>query len=321
MIKQTYGNLSRLQKYDFAVRRELMGAVVIDGSAIAAEVRNRIAGKVASVKEKGVCPCLAVILVGEDPASMSYVAGKEKALAEVGMSDRSIRLPADTSQESLLSLIAQLNADETVHGILVQLPLPKHISESAVITAIDPAKDVDGFHPVNVGNMVIGSPSFLPCTPHGVLVLLREMKIPVDGAHAVIVGRSNIVGKPLAILLSRREYNATVTICHTGTRDLPSVTKQADILIAAAGRPGIITAGMIRPGAAVIDVGVNRIPDASRKNGFRLTGDVDFESALSVASYITPVPRGVGPMTIAMLMYNTLEAAVRRMDENAGARS
>lgn len=225
------------------------------------------------------------------------------------MKDRSIRLPESTSEEELLKIIDELNADESVHGILVQLPLPKHIDEDKVIMAIKPEKDVDGFHPVNVGNLVIGRKAFLPCTPHGIIVLLETMGIKTDGAHAVVVGRSNIVGKPVSLLLARRETNATVTICHTGTKDLASFTKQADILVAAVGKPKVITADMIKPGAAVIDVGVNRVPDATKKSGFRLVGDVDFENAKEVASYITPVPKGVGPMTIAMLMQNVLEAA------------
>ena len=288
-----------------------MSAVVIDGFAVAASVRARVAESVSELKAHGTTPCLAVVLVGEDPASVSYVSGKEKALAEVGMADRSFRLPATTTEGELLTLIARLNADGTVHGILVQLPLPKHINEARVIMAIDPAKDVDGFHPVSVGNMVIDRPCFLPCTPHGVLVLLKEAGIATSGAHAVVVGRSNIVGKPLSILLARRDCNATVTICHTGTRDLASFTRQADILIAAIGKPRVIKADMIKPGAAVIDVGVNRVEDQTAKKGFRLVGDVDFEPACAVASHITPVPRGVGPMTIAMLMENTLLAAKR----------
>ena len=288
-----------------------MSAVVIDGFSVAASVRARVGASVSVLKSSGLTPCLAVVLVGEDPASISYVTGKEKALAEVGMEDRSIRLPSNTSEGDLLALISKLNADPSVHGILVQLPLPKHIDEGRIIMAIDPAKDVDGFHPVNIGNMVIDRPCFLPCTPHGVLVLLKEAGIATSGAHAVVVGRSNIVGKPLSILLARRDCNATVTLCHTGTRDLPSITRQADILIAAIGKPRVITADMIKSGAAVIDVGVNRVEDPTAKNGFRLVGDVDFIPACEVASYITPVPRGVGPMTIAMLMENTLLAAKR----------
>ncbi len=288
-----------------------MSAVVIDGFTIAASVRAKVAAQVSALKSRGIDPCLAVVLVGEDPASVSYVTGKGKALAEVGMKDRSVKLPATTSESELLELIRALNADKTVHGILVQLPLPRHIDESKIIMAIDPAKDVDGFHPVNVGNMLLERQCFLPCTPHGVIVLLREMGIETRGAHAVVVGRSNIVGKPMSILLARRDCNATVTVCHTGTKDLPSITRQADILIAAIGKPRVITADMIKPGAAVIDVGVNRVEDASSAKGFRLVGDVDFEPAREVASFITPVPRGVGPMTIAMLMENTLIAATR----------
>ncbi|MBP3450944.1 MAG: bifunctional methylenetetrahydrofolate dehydrogenase/methenyltetrahydrofolate cyclohydrolase FolD [Spirochaetaceae bacterium] len=292
-----------------------MSAQIIDGFEIARQERERVARETALLKEKGITPCLAVILVGENPASVSYVTGKEKALAEVGMKDKSIRLPESTTEQELLKIIDELNNDKSVHGILVQLPLPKHIDEEKVIMAISPEKDVDGFHPVSVGNMMIGKKSYLPCTPHGVLVLLKTMNIETNGKHAVIVGRSNIVGKPLAILLARKEANSTVTICHTGTKDIASFTKQADILIAAVGRPNTITADMVKPGATVIDVGVNRIPDDTKKSGFRLVGDVDFDSVKEVASFITPVPRGVGPMTIAMLMHNTLEAALNTLEE------
>lgn len=290
-------------------RGQLMDARIIDGKEIAQTVRADVAGRAGILREKGVVPCLAVVLVGEDPASVSYVTAKEKALAEAGMDSRDIRLPANTSQETLLSTIKSLNADPAVHGILVQLPLPKALDESAVIRAISPAKDVDGFHPVSVGAMVLGERGFLPCTPHGVLVMLETMGVKTDGAHAVVVGRSNIVGKPLANLLTRRSVNATLTVCHTGTRDLAQYTRQADILIAAAGKAGLITADMIKPGAVVIDVGVNRVEDASAKKGYRLKGDVDFEGALKVASMITPVPGGVGPMTIAMLLRNVIESA------------
>jgi methylenetetrahydrofolate dehydrogenase (NADP+)/methenyltetrahydrofolate cyclohydrolase len=250
-----------------------------------------------------------VVLVGENPASLSYVGAKERALAEAGMESRDLRLPERVTQGELLFLIAELNADPLVHGILVQLPLPPHIDGDSVITAIDPAKDVDGFHPVSMGNLVLGRPGFLPCTPHGVLVLLREYGIPLSGAHAVVLGRSNIVGRPLANLLVRREYNATVTICHTGTRDLAAITRQADILIAAAGKPGLVGADMIKEGAAVIDVGVNRVPDPQAKRGYRLRGDVDFDEAAKKAGWISPVPGGVGPMTIAMLLQNVAQAA------------
>ncbi len=286
-----------------------MSATIIDGKAVAAQVKADVAKKVAALKQKGITPCLAVILVGENPASVSYVTGKRKALEEAGMADRSVLLPEDTTEEKLLSLIAELNADKSVHGILVQLPLPKHIDEEKITSAIDPSKDVDGFHPVNVGCMLTGKKAFLPCTPNGIMTLLKQAGVKTDGAHAVVVGRSNIVGKPMAVLLSRKESNATVTLCHTGTKDLASFTRAADILIVASGHPQTVTADMVKPGAAVIDVGVNRIPDASKKSGFRLVGDVDFEGVKEVASVITPVPGGVGPMTIAMLIYNTLESA------------
>ena len=288
-----------------------MSAVIIDGKQIAADVRAEVAKKVAELKEKGIVPCLAVILVGENPASVSYVTGKRKALAEVGMADRSIQLPESTSEEELLKLIGELNADSSVHGILVQLPLPKHIDEDKVIMAIDPSKDVDGFHPVSVGNLMIGRPGFLPCTPHGIIVLLKKMGIETSGKHAVVIGRSNIVGKPVSILLARKDVNCTVTMCHTGTKDMGAITRQADIIVVASGHPHTLTADMVSDGAVIIDVGVNRIPDASKKSGFRLIGDCDFDDLVEKASYITPVPGGVGPMTIAMLMQNTLESAAR----------
>lgn len=286
-----------------------MSARIIDGFAIAQKIRGQTALEVSALKEKGIHPCLAVILVGENPASVSYVSAKKKALAEAGMADRSVNLPCDVSEAELLGIIADLNRDTSVHGILVQLPLPSHIDEQKVIAAVAPEKDVDGFHPVNAGKLLIGQAGFVPCTPYGVTVLFKEAGVLTDGAHAVVVGRSNIVGKPLALLLARKNINATVTLCHTGTKNLASFTRSADILIAAAGRPGTITADMIKPGAAVIDVGVNRIPDNTKKSGFRLVGDVDFQAALDVAGWITPVPKGVGPMTIAMLLRNTLHAA------------
>ena len=288
-----------------------MSAVIIDGKQIAADVRAEVAAKVAELKEKGVLPCLAVILVGENPASVSYVTGKRKALAEVGMADRSIQLPESTSEEELLKLIAELNADSSVHGILVQLPLPKHIDEDKVIMAIDPSKDVDGFHPVSVGNLMIGRPGFLPCTPHGIIVLLKKMGIETSGKHAVVIGRSNIVGKPVSILLARKDVNCTVTMCHTGTKNMAEITRQADIIVVASGHPHTLIGDMVRDGAVVIDVGVNRIPDSSKKSGFRLIGDCDFDDLVEKTSFITPVPGGVGPMTIAMLMQNTLESASR----------
>ena len=289
-----------------------MSATIIDGKAIAQEVRSGVAEKVKALKEKGVNPCLAVILVGQNPASVSYVTGKRKALAEAGMVDKSCDLPESTTEEELLALIDKLNKDDSVHGILVQLPLPKHINEDKVIMAIDPSKDVDGFHPVSVGNMVIGRPGFLPCTPHGIIVLLQKMGIETSGKHAVVIGRSNIVGKPVSILLSRKETNCTVTICHTGTKDIGSFTKNADIVVVASGHPHTLTKDMVKDGAVVIDVGVNRIPDATKKSGFRLIGDCDFDDLKEKTSFITPVPGGVGPMTIAMLIYNTLESAERK---------
>ena len=291
-----------------------MSATILDGKQLAADMRADIARQVAKLTlETGVIPGLGVILIGADPASTSYVTAKEKACVEAGMYSQDVRVPADTTQEEALALVCRMNADPRIHGILVQLPLPKHIDEGAVINAIVPEKDVDGFTPVNVGRMMIGETCFLPCTPHGIIQMLLKAGVQTSGKHAVVVGRSNIVGKPVANLLMRKAEggNATVTICHTGTRDLAGFTRQADILVVAAGRPNTVTGDMIKPGAVVIDVGVNRIPDATTKNGFRLTGDVDFNSAKEVAALITPVPGGVGPMTITMLLHNTLESARR----------
>ncbi len=294
-----------------------MAATIIDGKAVAADIRAQVAKRVEELKAKGVTPALSVILVGDNPASVSYVTGKQKALAEAGMVDKSIHLPESTSEQELLDLIAKLNADPSVHGILVQLPLPKHINEEKVTLAIDPKKDVDGFHPVNMGNLLIGKKGFLPCTPHGVLILLERAGVQTNGARVAVIGRSNIVGKPMALLLSRKEYNSTVTLCHTGTKDLAAITHESDIIIAAAGRPNTVTADMVKEGAVVIDVGMNRIPDASKKSGFRLVGDVDFDEIKEKASVITPVPGGVGPMTIALLMQNTIEAAENFYAEKA----
>ena len=291
-----------------------MSAVIIDGKQVAADVRAEVAAKVAELKTKGISPCLAVILVGENPASVSYVTGKQKALAEVGMVDRSVHLPESTSEAELLKLIDELNADDSVHGILVQLPLPKHINEEKVIMAISPEKDVDGFHPVSVGNLMIGRPGFLPCTPHGIIVLLKKAGIETSGKHAVVIGRSNIVGKPVSILLARKDVNCTVTMCHTGTKNMAEITRQADIIVVASGHPHTLTGDMVKDGAVVIDVGVNRIPDSTKKSGFRLIGDCDFDDLKEKTSFITPVPGGVGPMTIAMLMQNTLESAERRLN-------
>jgi methylenetetrahydrofolate dehydrogenase (NADP+)/methenyltetrahydrofolate cyclohydrolase len=291
-----------------------MPATILDGKQLAANMRADIAKQVAELKAKrGITPGLGVILIGVDPASTSYVTAKEKACEEAGMHSEDVRVPATTTQEEALALVQKMNADPRIHGILVQLPLPKHIDEAAVINAIAPEKDVDGFTPINVGRMMIGETCFLPCTPNGIIQMLISAGIETSGKHAVVIGRSNIVGKPVAHLLMRKAKggNATVTVCHTGTKDLASFTKQADILVVAAGRPNTVTGDMIKPGAVVIDVGVNRIPDATKKNGFRLVGDVDFDSAAQVASLITPVPGGVGPMTITMLLYNTLESATR----------
>jgi len=295
-----------------------MSAEILNGKLLAAEMRAEIADQVAQLKEKsGITPGLGVILVGVDPASTSYVTAKERACAEAGIHSDDVRVPADTTQEEVLKLVHGMNDNPAINGILVQLPLPKHIDESAVINAIAPEKDVDGFTPVNVGRMMIGERCFLPCTPNGIIQMLLKAGVETSGKHAVVVGRSNIVGKPVAQLLMRKTKggNATVTVCHTGTKDLKSFTLQADILVVAAGWPGTVTGDMIKPGAVVIDVGVNRVPDETRPRGYRLAGDVDFESAREKASLITPVPGGVGPMTITMLLYNTLESATRMAEE------
>jgi len=288
-----------------------MTAQIIDGKQVAADMRAELQQKVAQLKDKGIVPGLAVVLVGEDPASKSYVTAKEKACDNIGIYSEDIRLPAETSQAELMALIDKLNKDDKINGILVQLPLPKHLDEGEVLLAIDPAKDVDGFHPVNVGKMMLGQGAFLPCTPHGVIQLLLKSNVKIEGAEVVIVGRSNIVGKPLANMLIQKNAtgNATITVCHTRTKNLADHTLKADILIAAAGAPNMITADMVKAGAVVIDVGVNRVDDPTKKKGYRLTGDVDFEAVKEKASLITPVPGGVGPMTITMLLYNTVESA------------
>ena len=290
-----------------------MAAEIIDGKQVAADMRAELKSKVAKLKEKGIVPGLAVVLVGEDPASKSYVTAKEKACANIGIYSDDNRLDAEASQDELMALIDKLNKDEKINGILVQLPLPKHLDESEVLLAIDPDKDVDGFHPVNVGKMVAGQEAFMPCTPHGIIQLLLKSGVKIEGAEAVIVGRSNIVGKPLANMLIQKNAkgNATVTVCHTRTKNLAEHTRRADILVAAAGRPNTITADMVKAGVVVIDVGVNRVDDATKKRGYRLVGDVDFEAVKEKASLITPVPGGVGPMTITMLLYNTVESAER----------
>jgi len=287
-------------------------AQLIDGTAIGKSMRAELAGDIASLGQKGVKPGLAVVLVGENPASQVYVRMKGKACEEAGMHSETIRLPVETSEADLLAVVDRLNADPKIHGMLVQLPLPKHINSERVLLRIDPAKDVDGFHPVNVGKVSIGDPTgFRPATPYGVQKLLLRTNVETKGAHAVIVGRSNIVGRPMAALLLQNGPggNATVTVCHSNTRDIGSVTRQADILIVAIGKPEFVTGTMVKPGAVVIDVGVNRVDDPSAKNGYRLVGDVQFHEAKKVASAITPVPGGVGPMTITMLLYNTVQAA------------
>ena len=285
---------------------------LIDGKELARNLRGEIAAGVAALKaEKGVTPGLAVVLVGDNPASVSYVTAKEKACTEAGMLSREIRLPAETTEDELVALVKKLNCDPEIHGILVQLPVPKHIRDKAVIDAIAPEKDVDGFTPINVGKMMIGDECFLPCTPHGIIKLIEFSGMDIRGKHAVVIGRSNIVGKPVAALLARKETNATVTLCHTGTPDVGHFTRDADIVVVAAGRSNTLTGDMLKEGAVVIDVGVNRIPDSTKPKGFRLVGDADFESCSKVAGAITPVPGGVGPMTITMLLWNTLESARR----------
>jgi methylenetetrahydrofolate dehydrogenase (NADP+)/methenyltetrahydrofolate cyclohydrolase len=282
-----------------------MAATLIKGSEISKQIREELKQEVSQLKEKhNLVPGLATILVGEDEASKVYVGQKEKACKELGIHSERINLPGNTTEADLLTLIENLNKNNKIHGILVQLPLPKHINETNVLYAIDPKKDVDGFHPVNVGKLMLGEPDFIPCTPHGIQQLLIRTGIETNGAEAVVVGRSNIVGKPIAnmLLQKKKGANATVTVCHTGTKDIASHTRQADILIVAAGKPKTITADMVKEGVVVIDVGVNRLPTG-------LVGDVDFETVKEKAKAITPVPGGVGPMTIAMLMYNTVQAA------------
>jgi methylenetetrahydrofolate dehydrogenase (NADP+) / methenyltetrahydrofolate cyclohydrolase len=287
----------------------------MDGKAVAARIRGKAAEDVEQLRRREVVPGLTVVLVGDNPASAVYVSSKAKACEEAGMRGETIRMPATTSQAELLGVVDRLNADPRVHGILIQMPLPGQIDADAVLRRIDPAKDVDGFHPVNVGKMLIGeADAFVPCTPAGVMVLLREYKVPTAGAECIVVGRSNIVGKPMMALLVQPGTDATVTVCHSRSRSIAEHTRRADIVIAAAGRPGLITGDMLKPGAVVVDVGINRVDDASRPRGYRLVGDVDFESAREVASLITPVPGGVGPMTIAMLLANTVQAARRATD-------
>ncbi|RLB00155.1 MAG: bifunctional methylenetetrahydrofolate dehydrogenase/methenyltetrahydrofolate cyclohydrolase FolD [Deltaproteobacteria bacterium] len=288
-----------------------MAAKLIKGTEVAREIREELKREVEELKSKhGVTPGLVTILVGEDPASVSYVTAKQRTAHDLGFYSVQDNQPADISEEALLGLIDKYNKDPNIHGILVQLPLPKHIDETKVLYAIDPKKDVDAFHPVNVGKLLIGEPDFLPCTPHGIWQLLIRSGVQIEGAEVVVVGRSNIVGKPIAAILMQKHpnANATVTVCHTRTRDLAFHTRRADILIVAAGRPKAVTADMVKEGAVVIDVGVNRIGKTPEGKAI-LCGDVDFEAVKEKASMITPVPGGVGPMTITMLMFNTVKAA------------
>ncbi len=294
-----------------------MSARIIDGVALGKTIRQEVAAEVAALKGRGVVPGLAVVLVGENPASKAYVGSKEKACLEAGMHSVKVQRPETLPEAELLAIVDQLNHDPAIHGILVQLPLPKHINTEKVLLRINPAKDVDGFHPVNVGKLVIGDPTALrPCTPWGVIQMLLRNGIETRGAHAVVIGRSTIVGKPMANLLIQTGPggDATVTVCHSRTRDLPAVVRSADIVIAAIGKPEFVTADMVRPGAVVIDVGINRVDDATVPKGYRLVGDVAYAPVAEKAAAITPVPGGVGPMTIAMLMANTLQA----MKQGAG---
>ncbi|MBI2724467.1 MAG: bifunctional 5,10-methylenetetrahydrofolate dehydrogenase/5,10-methenyltetrahydrofolate cyclohydrolase [Chloroflexi bacterium] len=288
-----------------------MPATIIDGSAVAQQVLDEVRADVDRLRVAGTDPGLAVVLVGENPSSISYVRGKARDAAQVGMRSETIRLPADITQESLVGVVSDLNADPRWHGVIVQLPLPSHIDERVVTGAVLPQKDVDGLHPVNAGRLLRGEPALVSCTPHGVVQLLMRTGNDPAGKHVVVCGRSNLVGKPLVALLIQKRSggNATVTVCHTATVNLGSYTRRADILVAVMGSPGAITADMVREGAVVIDVGVNPVPDPTKKSGRRLVGDVDFEAVCGKASAITPVPGGVGPMTRAMLLYNTALAA------------
>ena len=297
-----------------------MSAKIISGKEIARQIRDELNDKVAGLAKEGLVPGLATVLVGEDPASRLYVGMKNKAAGEAGIHSRQVTLPSATSEAELLALVDELNADPRIHGILVQLPLPKQVDEAKVLLAIDPEKDVDGFHPVNVGRLATGDPDVLaPCTPRGVIEMLLRSGADPSGKHVVVVGRSNIVGKPMAFLLLRRAPggNATVTVAHSRTADLGATTRLADILVVAVGWAGLVTGEMIKPGAVVIDVGTNRVDDPTRERGYKVVGDVEFDSAKEVASAITPVPGGVGPMTIAMLLANTVEAAVRQRARRA----
>jgi len=288
---------------------------ILDGTSTSVSIKRELEEAVAARKQQQLkTPHLAAILVGNNPASEAYVGAKVRTCNEIGFESTLLRFDTDISEADLLLEVQKLNEDKRVDGILVQLPLPLHISEDAVINTISPEKDVDGFHPISQGKMILGQPGFLPATPYGILLMLEKYQIDISGKHCVVVGRSNIVGKPMSVLLARNAHpgNATVTICHSRTKDLAAITRQADVLIAAIGKPKFITRDMVKDGVIVIDVGINRIEDASRKSGFRLVGDVDFDQVAPACSYITPVPKGVGPMTICGLMKNTLQAAERK---------
>jgi len=292
-----------------------MCARLLEGKGVADRIREDLVDRLAALRAKDIVPGLAVIMVGDDPASASYVNMKGKACQELGIYSQTLRMPADLSEEALLKMIDELNGDPQINGILVQMPVPGHIDVSKVISAIDPQKDVDAFHPVNVGKMLIGEDGgFLPATPHGIQVMLSSYGIEVAGKHLVIVGRSNIVGKPLAAIMMQKGVDATVTVCHSRTKDLKGITSQADVLVCAMGKARFITAEMVKEGAVVVDVGSNRIEDPSSPRGYRFVGDVDFEAVKDKVSAITPVPKGVGPMTIVMLMHNTVLAAERSQE-------
>ncbi|NKB23017.1 MAG: bifunctional methylenetetrahydrofolate dehydrogenase/methenyltetrahydrofolate cyclohydrolase FolD [Kiritimatiellae bacterium] len=288
-----------------------MTTQILDGKIISKEVREELKKDIIELKSSGIIPGLGVLLVGDDPASRSYVTAKEKACEDVGIYSSEIRLPSNASRDEILDVVHQFNGNEKIHGILVQLPLPDGTMEQEVIDTLSPEKDVDGFHPINIGRMALGLSAFLSCTPHGILHMLKRSGLSTNGAHVVVVGRSHIVGRPLATMLSQKNElgNATVTMCHTGTKNLARFTREADIVIAAIGRANTITAEMVSDGVVIIDVGVNRVEDATAKRGYRLVGDVDFEAIKPKAKAISPVPGGVGPMTITMLLYNTVESA------------
>ncbi|MGC9396866.1 MAG: bifunctional methylenetetrahydrofolate dehydrogenase/methenyltetrahydrofolate cyclohydrolase FolD [Anaerolineae bacterium] len=292
-----------------------MTAQLIDGNAIAKAIHDELTLEVTALKERGVTPGLATVLVGDNPASQSYVRMKQKRCKELGIHSVGYDLSGEATQEEVEGLVQKLNTDQAINGILVQLPLPDHLDEEAILSVISLEKDVDGFHPINIGRLAMKGrePLFAPCTPAGIIEMLDRMELPIEGKEAVVLGRSNIVGLPVSMLLLKR--NATVTICHSRSRDLPAITRRADILIAAVGRAEMVKADWVKPGAVVIDVGINRVDDATRKRGYRLVGDVDFESVKEVAGWLTPVPGGVGPMTIAMLLKNTVTGAKRTLED------